>query len=356
MNLKTILIVDDEPGNIDVLKAILKPDYAIRAANSGRLALKIATSDNPPDLILLDVCMPELDGYEAIRLLKDNQRTQGIPVIFVTARCGVDEEALGFALGAEDYIIKPVSAPVVSARVATHLALNDRSRLLDELVRQRTALLEKKTVELEETRMQILRRLGRAGEYRDNETGMHVLRLSQYVSALGHHIGLLPSEIESISQAALMHDIGKIGIPDHILLKPGTLDAGEFEIVKQHCQIGADIIGFHDSKLLQMCRDVALTHHERWDGSGYPTGIAGADIPLAGRMTAIADIFDALTSARPYKKAWSFDRSLRAIAADAGHALDPSMVAAFIDLGPQLQAIMTTYSDSLVEDKKLSWQ
>ncbi len=342
---KTILIVDDEPTNIDVLKSILKGRYAVKVANNGRLAMRVAASEHPPDLILLDVVMPEIDGYEVCRLLKQNETTRDIPIVFVTARSEVEEEALGFSLGAEDYITKPVSAPVVLARVATHLSLRDRSRLLEELVRQRTSLLEKKTLELEETRMQILRRLGRAGEYRDNETGMHVFRLSRYVEVLGQAIGLLPSEVESISHASLMHDIGKIGIPDHILLKPGPLDAEEFAVVKQHCQIGANIIGFHESTLLRLCRTVALTHHERWNGSGYPFGIKGADIPLAGRMTAVADVFDALTSKRPYKPAWDFDVALQAIRDEGGRSLDPSLAAAFVDLRPLLRETMATYSD-----------
>jgi putative two-component system response regulator len=346
MTAKTILIVDDEPTNIDVLKSVLKSHYALKVANNGRLALRLAASANPPDLILLDVVMPDMDGYEVCRLLKRDETTRGIPVVFVTARSEVEEETLGFSLGAEDYITKPVSAPVVLARVATHLSLHDRSRLLEELVRQRTALLEKKTIELEETRMQILRRLGRAGEYRDNETGMHVFRLSRYVELLGQRIGLLPSEVESISHASLMHDIGKIGIPDQILLKPGPLDANEFAIVKQHCQIGANIIGFHESTLLRLCRTVALTHRERWNGSGYPFGIAGADIPLAGRMTAVADIFDALTSKRPYKAAWDFDTALQAIRDEAGRALDPQLVQAFVELRPLVRETMATYSDT----------
>jgi len=342
---KNILIVDDAPENIDVLKTILKPHYTLRVATSGRLGLQIAAANNPPDLILLDVLMPDLDGYDVCRLLKADERTRNIPVIFVTARANANDEAEGFSLGAVDYIIKPVSAPVVLARVATHLALNDRSRLLEELVQQRTALLERKTIELQETRMQILQRLGRAGEYRDNETGMHVLRLSHYVSLLGRNIGLTDSEVEQIGYAALMHDIGKIGVPDHILLKPGKLTAAEFDVVKQHCQIGADIIGYHESSLLQLCRTVALTHHERWDGTGYPHRIREADIPLAGRMTAIADIYDALTSERPYKNAWGSDVALDMIAKEAGHALDPSLTGTFIAMRRDLEKVALQYPD-----------
>lgn len=342
---KRILIVDDAPEIIGILKSILKPHYALQVATNGRLALQVAASNMPPDLILLDVLMPDMDGYEVCRLLKSNQCTSWIPVIFVTARSDANDEALGFSLGAEDYIIKPVSAPVVLARVATHLALNDRSRLLEELVRERTMMLEQKTAELQETRMQILQRLGRAVEYRDNETGMHVLRISHYVTILGRKLGLSEFEIEQIGYAALMHDIGKIGVPDAILLKPGKLTAEEFGIVKRHCQIGADIIGSHDSPLLQLCRSVALIHHERWDGKGYPNGIRGADIPLAGRMTTVADIFDALTSHRPYKESWTLEQAFGEIEREAGCALDPNLVELFVKARPEVELVLKKFPD-----------
>jgi putative two-component system response regulator len=344
---KTILLVDDSPEILDVLKFILKPHYAIKVATRGALALKLAAGAGAGiDLILLDVMLPDMEGYEVCRLLKADERTRHIPVIFVTARSDPSDEAHGFAIGAEDYIVKPVSAPVVLARVATHLALNDRSRLLEQLVRQRTSMLEQRTRELEETRLQILRRLGRATEFRDNETGMHVLRMSQYVGLLARRIGLSTAEVETMDHAALMHDIGKIGIPDHILRKPDSLTTEEYDIVKTHCQIGADIIGFHESPLLSTCRTVALTHHERWDGQGYPNHLSGTDIPLAGRLTAIADIFDALTSWRPYKTAWNLDRAMQEIDAQCGHALDPVLGATFIGLRPDLERVIAAYPDS----------
>jgi len=344
---KTILIVDDSPDILDALKAILKPSYAVRAATNGRLALKLAAANaDGIDLILLDVMMPDMDGYEVCRLLKADARTRQIPVIFVTARADALDEARGFEIGAEDYIVKPVSAPTVLARVATHIALHDRSRLLEELVRDRTAMLERRTQELEATRKQILRRLTRAAEFRDNETGMHVTRMSQYVSLLGARIGLSASEIEAIDYAALMHDIGKIGIPDQVLLKQGRLTPEEFEVVKRHSQIGADIIGVHESPLLQMCRTVALTHHERWDGNGYPNRLSGTDIPLPGRMTAVADVFDALVSERPYKRAWTVDEAFTEIGRLAGSALDPVLAAAFIELRPEIERIIQACADS----------
>lgn len=345
---KTVLVVDDAPENIDVLKAILKGTYNIRVATDGHIAVKIAESAAPPDIILLDVVMPGFDGYEVCKALKNSARTRDIPVIFVTAQSDVDHETLGFALGAVDYITKPVSPPVVHARVATHLALRDRSRLLEQLVAQRTALLERRTQELEQTRRQILQRLGRAVDFRDNETGMHVLRISQYVSLLAQKVGLADLEIEKISQAALMHDIGKIGVPDQILLKPGKLTATEFEIVKRHCVIGAEIIGQHDSPLLEACRVVALTHHERWDGSGYPNKLVGADIPLIGRLTAIADVFDALTCARVYKAPWPIDKALDTIQSEAGKAFDPTLVPLFVSSRHHLEEIMAHHAEPLL--------
>jgi putative two-component system response regulator len=343
---KTVLIVDDSPDNLDALKFILRPHYSTKAATSGRLALKIAAVDTTIDLILLDVMMPEMDGYEVCRMLKADARTWHIPIIFVTAKSDPVDEAKGFSLGAEDYIVKPASAPVVLARVATHIALSDRSRLLEQLVRQRTAMLEQKTRELEDSRLQILRRLGRAGEFRDNETGMHVLRMSQYVGLLGKRIGLADAEIEMIDHAALMHDIGKIGVPDYILLKAGRLTPAEFDVIKTHCQIGADIIGFHESPLLQLCRTVALTHHERWDGLGYPNRLTGTDIPLAGRITAIADVFDALTSMRSYKDTWTIEQAMTEIAAQTGRAFDPVLAPEFIALRPELEQVRAAYPDT----------
>lgn len=342
---KSILVVDDNQTNIDVLKGILNDHYTVRVATSGRLALKAVFSQKPPDLILLDVMMPEMDGYEVCRLLKEDERARNIPVIFVTAKSEVKDETLGFSLGAEDYLTKPVSAPIVLARVKTHLELYDRSRHLEELIRERTVDLLAKSHELEKTRLEIIQCLGRAAEYRDNETGMHVIRLSFYVRLLAGKAGLTDVEAEQVMSASIMHDVGKIGIPDHILLKPGKLTPEEFEIIKKHPQMGAEIIGNHESELLQLSRAVALTHHEKWNGKGYPSGLVGEGIPLAGRLTAIADIFDALTSVRPYKKAWSVDEALDLIDKEAGEALDPNLVPLFIAMRPEVEKIMQTFRD-----------
>ncbi|MBI5659242.1 MAG: response regulator [Nitrosomonadales bacterium] len=342
---KSVLVVDDNQANIDVLKGILSAHHTVKVATSGRLALKAVYSGSLPDLILLDVMMPEMDGYEVCRLLKADDRTHHIPIIFVTARSDAKDEAYGFSIGAADYIVKPVSAPVVLARVKTHLALYDRSRHLEGLVQERTADLLAKSRELEETRLEITRCLGRAAEYRDNETGTHVIRLSFYVRLLACKSGLTDVEADRMMAASIMHDVGKIGIPDSILLKPAKLTPEEFEIIKRHARIGADIIGEHRSELLRLSRLTALTHHEKWNGKGYPNGLAGEAIPLAGRLTAIADVFDALTSERPYKKAWSLDEALATILKEGGEALDPRLATLFVEMRSEVERIMQTFRD-----------
>jgi len=348
-NKNSVLVVDDTQENIDILKGILSERYTVKVATSGRLALKLAFSPKPPNLILLDIMMPEMDGYEVCRLLKADERTRNIPIIFVTAKSDIEDEMHGFSLGAADYITKPISAAIVLARVKTHLELYDRSCLLETLVQEQTQYLMDRALELQETRLEIIRRLGRAAEYRDNETGMHVMRLSHYARLLAQKAGLSHFEADQVMNASLMHDVGKIGIPDHILLKPGKLTVDEFEIIKTHPEICAEIIGEHQSELLKLSRLVALTHHEKWNGLGYPNGLKGEDIPLAGRITTIADIFDALTSVRPYKKAWTVDDALALIKKEAGEALDPTLVPLFISLRPEVEKIMLTFYDKVVE-------
>ncbi|MEE3157596.1 MAG: HD domain-containing phosphohydrolase, partial [Pseudomonadota bacterium] len=272
----SILLVDDEPANLHVLKHILQDDYRLLFARDGERALELASSEHP-QLILLDVMMPGTTGHEVCTRLKADPRTEAIPVIFVTALANPEDEALGFELGAVDYISKPVSAPIVRARVRTHLSL-----VRAEVLRQ--------------TRLNIVQALGMAAEYKDNETGLHVIRMSHFSRIIALEAGFSAEDAEELLHAAPMHDVGKIGIPDAILQKPGKLDADEWAIMQQHPDIGARIIGEHDASMLQMARRIALGHHEKWDGSGYPAGLAGTDIPVEARIIAIADVFDALTS------------------------------------------------------------
>jgi putative two-component system response regulator len=313
-------------------------DYRIRVATSGEKALKIVYSDEPPDLILLDIMMPGLSGLEICRRLKTNPDRRRIPIIFVTAMSSVEDEKRGLETGAVDYITKPISPPIVKARVRTHLALYDQSRELERMVHQRT-------YELLNTRQQIIRRLGRAAEFKDNETGNHVLRMSHYARLIAEASGLGPEYASTIFNTAPMHDIGKIGIPDSILLKPGKLDDEEWKVMHQHPIMGAEIIGKHENELLEMARIIALTHHEKWDGSGYPQGLKAENIPLEGRIVAIADVFDALVSVRPYKPAFSIDHSLELMTAETGRHFDPTLMQAFKKALPEILRVKEIYAD-----------
>lgn len=334
-----ILIVDDIPENIDVLKGILKKNYRTKAAVDGYTALKIANSSYKPDLILLDVMMPEIDGYEVCKKLKEKPNTKNIPIIFVTAKNETEDEAKGLELGAADYLTKPVNSAIVKARIQTHLALYDQNRHLEQKVEERTK-------ELKKTRLEIIQRLGRAAEYKDNETGLHVIRMSHYSRVIAEKLDYGKDWSELIFQAAPMHDIGKIGVPDKILLKPGKLDAEEWNIMRKHPLFGYEIIGKHESELLKLSREVAISHHEKWNGSGYPYGKKEIDIPLSGRIIAIADVFDALTSERPYKKAWTVEKALEVINNDSGIHFDPELVRIFNKSLDEILAIKEMYNET----------
>jgi putative two-component system response regulator len=305
----TLLIVDDEPLNLQVLRQILQQDYQLIFARDGEKALSLAQSERP-QLILLDIMMPGLTGLETCTRLKQNPDTQNIPVIFVTALADDRDETEGFAVGCVDYITKPVSAPIVLARVKAQLSLVSAGAL-------------------RETRLQIIHRLGRAAEYKDNETGLHVIRMSHYAREIALAAGMGAADAEELFNAAPMHDVGKMGIPDAILQKPGKLTPAEWEIMKQHARIGAEIIGEDKSTLLQMARRIALCHHEKWDGSGYPQGLAREAIPIEARIVALADVFDALTSKRPYKEPWTIEATTHYIEAESGKQFDPELVTAF---------------------------
>ncbi|HEX7984221.1 MAG TPA: HD domain-containing phosphohydrolase, partial [Duganella sp.] len=320
-----ILAVDDEAGNLQLLHQILRDHYQLRFAKSGPQALALAQQERP-QLILLDVMMPGMSGYEVCRQLKADPATAAIPVIFVTALGDAADEVEGFDAGAVDYITKPVSPAIVRARVRTHLSLVR----VDELLR---------------TRLQIVQRLGLAAEYKDNETGLHVIRMSHYARILGLAAGMDDAEADDLLHAAPMHDVGKIGIPDSILRKPGPLDPDEWQVMRTHTTIGGDIIGRQPQGMLAIAYDVAMTHHEKWDGSGYPNGLAGEGIPLVGRIVAISDEFDALTSARPYKAAWPLEKALDHLRQQRGKHFDPRLVDLFLARLPQLLEVKERWAE-----------
>lgn len=323
-----ILLVDDEATNLQLLKDVLDENYQLFFAKEGKKALEICQLQQP-DLLLLDIMMPGMNGYEVLEELKQSPKTRQIPVIFVTAVAELDDEAYGLNLGAVDYITKPINSAIVRARVKTHLSLV-------------------KADELHDTRLQIIHSLGHAAEYKDNETGLHVIRMSHYSRILGTASGMSDEAADELLNAAPMHDIGKIGIPDSILLKPGKLDADEWKIMQRHPQIGAEIIGEHQSSLLKLAATIAHCHHEKWNGKGYPRGLSKQEIPLAARIVAVADVFDALTTERPYKKAWEVDAAVKLILSEAGEHFDPDVVALFQDNFEEFMEVKNRWKETVV--------
>ncbi|MDM7455880.1 MAG: response regulator [Tepidimonas sp.] len=305
-----LLLVDDEPANLQLLRRVLQDEYRLFFARSGPEAIERAR-EVQPRLIVLDVMMPGMSGLDVIRALKADPTTRDIPVLFCTALGAAEDETAGLSLGAVDYVTKPISAPVLRARIRTHLALVQRE-------------------EVERTRLEVIRRLGRAAEFKDNETGRHVIRMSHYSRLIAEALGAPARFCDTLLAAAPMHDVGKIGVPDAILLKPGKLDANEWSVMRRHPQMGADIIGDDPSPLLRMARIIALQHHEKWDGSGYPHGLAHEAIAPEARIVAVADVFDALTSARPYKPAWPRERALALLQEQSGLHFWPDAVHALM--------------------------
>ncbi len=354
-----ILVVDDEKFFIDVIVELLNGDYTVSVAMDGRQALRRAQTEPLPDLILLDIVMPDMDGYELCKQLKANPATRDIPWIFLTVKIEVSDEVKGFELGAVDYILKPISPPIVKARVATHLALN---RARSQLAHQNQQLEEKvkeRTSELSRTKDVAIYCMASLAETRDAETGKHILRTQNYVRTLA--LGLqdhprfcdyLSDEIiEMLYKTAPLHDIGKVGVPDQILLKPGKLDPDEWEEMKLHTVYGHDsllraeqVLGTTD--FLQMAREIAYTHHEKWDGSGYPRGLKGDEIPVSGRLMAVADVYDALISYRVYKKAVPHADAVEIIAQASGSHFDPDIVTQFLTQQEEFRGIAEELSDT----------
>jgi putative two-component system response regulator len=269
--------------------------------------------------------MPDMDGYAICRALKADGRTENIPVIFVTGLSEVGDEAAGFEVGAVDYITKPISPAIVSARIRNHLSLVHVSRL-------------------EQSYRDAIYMLGEAGHFNDNDTGVHIWRMAEYSAALAAAIGWDDNDRHLIEMAAPMHDTGKLGIPNAILRKPGKLDEAEWEIMKTHSRIGHDILAKSDAPLFKMAAEIALLHHEKWDGTGYPLGLAGTAIPESARIIALADVFDALTMKRPYKESWSVERALETMKSATGHHFDPRLMDAFISISPRILQIMEKWS------------
>ena len=355
----TLLVVDDNSENLTVLGELLHPAYRVLAANSGRRALQLAAADPLPDLILLDVMMPQMSGYEVMERLRADPSTADIPVIFVTAMDGIEDEQWGLGLGAVDYITKPLRPAIVLARVRTHLELK-RAR---DLLRNQNTFLEAEVARRMSETLLIqdvsIRALARLAEKRDPETGNHLRRTQYFVRTLADGLRAHPRFeahltdrfIDVLAKSAPLHDIGKVGIPDYILLKPGKLTPAEWEIMKTHTVLGADAIEQAEAdaerpvEFLAVAKQIARHHHERWDGSGYPDGLAGEAIPISARLMTLADVFDALTTRRVYKDPIPIDETTRMIVALSGTQFDPCVVEAFLKERDNFIEIAERYRD-----------
>ncbi len=341
-----IMIVDDNQINVSLLEKLLRTaDFtSIKSTTDPREAKNIYR-DFQPDILLLDLDMPHLDGFQVMEQLKEIEREAFLPVLVITGRNDNATCVRALEAGALDFIVKPFEPVEAINRIRNmlqvrlmHKQVRDQNRLLEDKVRERTK-------ELHETRLDVIHHLGRAAEYRDNETGMHIIRMGKAAYLLGKAMRWDDDQCELLLQASPMHDIGKIGIPDKILLKPGKLAHEEWEIMKTHTTIGAELLSGHSSDLMVMARSIALTHHEKWDGSGYPNGLKGEDIPMEGRICAISDVFDALTSDRPYKKAWSIEDAIAEVYRGAGKHFDPNLIAQFKIILPEILAIKEQFAD-----------
>lgn len=355
----TVLVVDDTPDNLSLMSDLLRTDYKVKLAPSGERALQIVAGESKPDLILLDIMMPDMDGYEVLRRLQFNPETEDIPVIFLTAMSAADDESIGLELGAVDYITKPINPSIVMARVRNHLQLkrardflSHHNHLLEEEVASRTQAL----AELQDA---TIRAMASLAETRDNETGNHIRRTQHYVEALARHLQnhprfreeLTDTNIETIFKSAPLHDIGKVGIPDRILLKPGKLTPEEFEIMKTHTTLGRDAIvaaesdTSQDNPFFRYAKEITYSHQEKWDGSGYPEGLMGNNIPLSARLMAVADVYDALISERVYKAAFPHEQAVEIIRDGRGSHFDPDMVDAFLVLSEEFRRIAQRFAD-----------
>jgi putative two-component system response regulator len=354
----TVLVVDDAPDNLVMMSAVLRDIYRVKVANNGEKALRIAVSEPPPDLILLDIMLPGLSGYEVCERLKADPVTRGIPVIFLTASSDTNDEARGLDLGAVDYIVKPVAPLIVRARVDTHLKLKASTDFLRNKTEYLEAEVRRRSHEIQAVQDITILTMASLAETRDNETGNHIRRTQHYVRVLAQQLQKHPrfrndlsdAVVDALYKSAPLHDIGKVGIPDRILLKPGRFISEEFEIMKTHSILGKNTIEYAERQLhtkvdfLSFAKEIAYCHHEKWNGSGYPRGLEGDEIPISARLMAIADVYDAVISPRVYRSSMPHDRAKAIIQDGAGSHFDPDMVEAFFNTEDKFLSIGRVYS------------
>jgi putative two-component system response regulator len=356
----SILVIDDTIDNLTLISALLHDLFKIKVANSGEKALKYLQSDPKPDLILLDIMMPGISGYDVIRKLKSDPKTRNIPVIFLTAMSAPEDEKKGLELGAVDYITKPISPPILLARIHTQLSVKAAADFLSDKNFYLESEITKRTDEISAIQDVTILAMASLAETRDLETGNHIRRTQHYIKALAEKLKTHPNfgyflsdaMIDTLYKSAPLHDIGKVGIPDRILLKPGKLTSDEFKIMKTHTTLGRDAIKHAESQLglqvefLRIAKEIAYYHQEKYDGSGYPTGASGNDIPISARLMSLADVYDALISRRVYKEAMSHDKAIEIIIEGRGKHFDPDVVDAFLALQNEFKAISERFIDT----------
>lgn len=350
---RKVLVVDDEGPNRRLMEALLVPlGYSVFLAENGEEALAKIDSD-APDLVLLDVMMPGMDGYEVARRIKQGEEGRTIPIVMVTALSDVEDRVQALEAGADDFLTKPVDRTELQARVRSLLkvkAYNDHMRNyqqeLEAAVARKTKHLRKAYGRIQDASLETIYRLSKAAEFKDEDTGRHLLRMSHFSAAVARKMGLCETVVQSILYAAPMHDVGKIGIPDRVLLKPGGFDDEEWDIMKQHATIGGKILEGSKTGFIKLGEVIALTHHEKWDGSGYPNGLKGSQIPKVGQIVAIADVFDALTSRRPYKEPFSVEKSIGIIEKGRGTHFNPPVVDAFLSILDEILKIRDRYQET----------
>jgi putative two-component system response regulator len=356
----TVLVVDDTPDNLSLMSGLLKEQYRVKLANSGEKALQLARAEEAPDLILLDIMMPGLSGYDVCKILKDDPATQHIPIIFLTAMTASEEERKGLEMGAVDFITKPVNPPIMLARVSTQLQVKAAADFLRDKNDYLDAEVQRRGRELAAIQDVTILAMASLAETRDNDTGNHIRRTQHYMRLLANQLRTHPRfsrflderTIDILFKSAPLHDIGKVGIPDRILLKPGRFEPHEFEIMKTHCKLGRDAIQHAEDQLglevefLYYAKEIAYSHQEKWDGSGYPEGWAGDAIPISARLMAVADVYDALISRRVYKEGMPHEKAVSIIAEGRGQHFDPDIVDAFLALTEQFRAVALEFADS----------
>lgn len=356
----SVLVVDDTPDNLSLMSGLLKDSYRVKVANNGEKAIKIVQGEAPPDLILLDIMMLGLSGYEVCQILKADPATRDIPIIFLTAMTATEDEKKGLEMGAADFITKPVNPPIVLARVATQLQIKAAADFLKDQNAYLDAEVARRGRELAAIQDVTILAMASLAETRDNDTGNHIRRTQNYIKVLAEHLkhhdrfkfSLSDRTIDMLYKSAPLHDIGKVGIPDRILLKPGRFEPHEMEIMKTHCKLGRDAIQHAEDQLglevefLKYAKEIAYGHQEKWDGSGYPEGLVGDAIPVSARLMAVADVYDALISRRVYKEGMSHERAVSIIVEGRGTHFDPDIADAFMVLAPQFQDIARRFADS----------